>query len=364
MGMGPSLAICVVNHQGRDVLAATLAAVCAQEPPAAEILLVDNASGGGSLDLVHERFPQVRILQLPENLGPGPAREAGFRAVAADLVGFVDNDVAPEPDCFRLLGEALAEADGAALAMPRVVHADRPGRIQFEGARAHFIGLMALEAAERSVADAPPRPPHPISSIVTACFLVDRRRWGDARLQDPSFFIYHEDHDLGLRAGQLGHRIVAVPRALCRHGKGTPGLSLRASDGYTPRRVVFMIANRWRILLTRYELRTLLLLAPALLTFELCQFLGAVAKGWTASWAEAAAVVRRDLPRIARERREWAGQRRFGDGRVLEGGALPFHPRLLSGCIERRVGGAVSAAVNLNWRLVRRFLRDAAARPR
>ena len=70
--------------------------------------------------------------------------------------------------------------------------------------------------------------------------------------------MYHEDHDLGLRAGQLGHRIVAMPRALCQHGKGTPGLSARRAQGYPPR-VVFMIANRWRILLTRYELRTLLL---------------------------------------------------------------------------------------------------------
>ena len=57
-------------------------------------------------------------------------------------------------------------------------------------------------------------------------------------------------------------------------------------------------------------------------------------------WAEAARSIGKDLPRIARERREWAAQRRFGDGRILEGGALPFHPRLLSGPLERCVGAA------------------------
>jgi GT2 family glycosyltransferase len=244
--------------------------------------------------------------------------------------------------------------------MPRVVYADEPGRIQFEGARAHFIGLMALEAAEQAV-DGPAPAPRPISSIVTACFLIDRRRWGETRLQDPSFFMYHEDHDLGLRAGQLGHKIIAVPRALCHHGKGTPGLSARIANAYPPRRVVFMIANRWRILLTRYELRTLVVLAPALLTFELCQFVGAVAKGWTRSWAEAGMLIGKDLPGIARERRDWAARRRFGDGRILEGGALPFHPRLLGARLERQIGRIVSAALALNWRLVRRLLRDAAA---
>ena len=357
--MPASLAICVVNFQGRDVLPATLAAVCAQVPAPAEIVLIDNASTDGSLELVLNQFPEVRIIRLPENHGPGPAREVGFRAVATDLVGFVDNDVAPMPDCFRLLAAALSEAGGATLAMPRVVHADEPGRIQFEGARAHFIGLMALELAEQPV-HPPAAAPRLISSIVTACFLIDRRRWGTMRLQDPSFFMYHEDHDLGLRAGQLGHRIVAEPRALSLHGKGTPGLSARRGS-YPPQRVVFMIANRWRILLTRYELRTLLLLAPALIAFELCQLAGAIAKGWAMGWAEAARSIGRDLPRIARERREWAAQRRFGDGRVLEGGALPFHPRLLSGALERGVGGLVSGAMALNWRLVRRLLRDAVA---
>ena len=102
--MGPSLAVCVINHQGRDVLASTLAAVRAQRPPPAEIVLVDNASTDGGPDLVRASFPEVRVVRLPENRGPGPARDAGYRAVAADLVGFVDNDVCRRPTvspCWR-----------------------------------------------------------------------------------------------------------------------------------------------------------------------------------------------------------------------------------------------------------------------
>ena len=108
MQMAPSLALCVVNYQGRDVLAATLAAASAQVPPPAEIVLVDNASTDGSIDLVRTRFPAVRIVQLAENGGPGPARNAGYRATTAGLVGFIDNDVMPEPDCFALLAAGLA----------------------------------------------------------------------------------------------------------------------------------------------------------------------------------------------------------------------------------------------------------------
>ena len=359
--MPAELTICVINFNGCEVLPATLRAVCGQQPPT-RVILVDNASTDGSVEFVRARFPDVRVLALPTNEGPAVAREAGFRAAGTALVGFVDNDVTPEPDCFARLVAALAANDRAALSMPRVVHADAPGTIQFEGARAHFIGLMALEGAETPLGE--PAAAHDISSIVTACFVVDRRRWGQFRLQDPSFFIYHEDHDLGLRAGQLGYRILAVPEALCRHGKGTPGLSLRASDDYSTKRVALMIANRWRILLTRYELRTLVLLAPALLLFELVQLGGSMAKGRASSWLAALGRILHDLPQIAHERRQWATHRRFGDGRVLEGGPLPFHPRLLTGPFELATGSCTSAAAALNWRIVRRFLRDAPALPR
>ena len=149
--MRPSLTICVVNYQGYDVLPATFAAIRGQLPPALDVVLVDNASTDGSVAYVREYFPEIRIIELATNRGPGLAREAGLLAARTDLVGFVDNDVAPNPDCFHLLAAALRLDDGAALAMPRVVHADQPGTVQFEGARAHFIGLMALEDAEQPV---------------------------------------------------------------------------------------------------------------------------------------------------------------------------------------------------------------------
>jgi hypothetical protein len=91
---------------------------------------------------------------------------------------------------------------------------------------------------------------------------------------------------------------------------------------------------------------------------------GSVTNGWGRSWLAAVGRILHDLPHIARERHAWAAQRRFGDGRVLEGGPLPFHPRLLCGSLEQTVGRFASAAASLNWQMVRRLLRDAPAWPR
>ena len=175
-------------------------------------------------------------------------------------------------------------------------------------------------------------------------------------LQDPSFFMYHEDHDLGLRAGQLGHRMLAVPQGLCHHGRGTPGLSLRATSGYSPKRIAYMIANRWRILLTRYELRTLVLLSPALVLFELAQLVGSVAKGWGRSWLAAVGRILHDLPHIARERHAWAAQRRFRRRTGARGWAPALPPQA-----PVRQPGADGGTLRLGRRVAQ--LADGAAPP-
>jgi GT2 family glycosyltransferase len=354
-----SLTVCIVNYQGRDVLEATLAAVCTQRLPSFRMILVDNASTDGSVALAEEKFPQVEILRMAENQGPGPAREAGFKAAGTRYVCMIDNDVVPDRDCMAALLTALSAEPAAVLAMPRILHAHDPALIQYDGARSHFLGVMALDNGETPCDAASGDATRAIGSVVGACFMVDRLRWGDHVLQSAGFFIYHEDHDLGLRARQLGLRILSVPQAVCLHGSGTAGLSLRATGTFTPRRVTCTIANRWRIILTRYQLRTILLMAPTFILFELLQLIGSMRKGWHAHWWAAVQTIWRDRHRIAAERRAWQRRRLLGDGEVLEGGAPPFHPKLLEGRLERLGYAILGGLGDINWRLARPLLRHA-----
>ncbi|WP_027133547.1 glycosyltransferase family 2 protein [Geminicoccus roseus] len=344
------VAVCVINYQGRAVLTETLEAIRAQRPSPSRIILVDNASEDGSAEMVRDRFAEVEVIRLAANRGPGPAREAGFAAAGSRYVCMIDNDVAPEPGCLARLAEALAADPAAALAMPRIVHAHDPARIQYDGAIAHFLGVMAIENQEVP-RDCSSCVVHPIGSIIGACFLVDRMRWGDHPLQSEGFFIYHEDHDLGLRARQLGLGILSVPSAVCRHGKGTADLSIRATGTFTERRVLCTIANRWRIILMRYQLRTIFLLAPTFALFELLQFAGSLKKGWHRHWQAAARTIWRERQTIMAERRAWQAKRRLSDGEVLLGGPPPFHPKLLEGRVEQLGYWCLSRLGDLNWRL-------------
>jgi O-antigen/teichoic acid export membrane protein/GT2 family glycosyltransferase len=346
----PPLTLCIVNWNGERYLAGTLRAAIDCGTPFDEVILIDNASSDASLEIAQHSFPAARVIRLDENRGPGVARNAGFLAARNDRILFIDNDVRLQRGCAERLDAALSDRPDAVFAMPAVLHEKSPETVQFAGASSHFLGMQTLESAETPLPALGPDT-REAGSLITACFLADRRRWRGDHLFDESFFMYFEDHELGLRARLLGHRILSVPAARCLHAEGTVGLSRRETGKHTPARVEHTIRNRWQVLVKLYQLRTLAVLAPALLLFEGLQLAGAVKKGWVRPWWRAAAWTGRCLGGILRRRRAFRRDRRLHDADVLRGGPIPFTPGVSRGFLERIAGRLLGAVASANWRL-------------
>jgi len=347
--------LCVVNYNGARHMARTLGSAVALADRFEEILLVDNASTDESLEIARRDFPAVRIIETGDNQGPGRARNIGLEAARSDRVLVIDNDVVLAADCASRLEAALATDPEAAIAAPRVVYADRPGLIQYDGADAHFLGLMILENADVPVAEADSRIRR-TGSVVSCAFMVDRRRLPDAAPFDPAFFIYLEDHDFGLRMRALGAEIVSVPEAICYHGEGTAGLSIRAVGSYSSMRVFCLIRNRWQLILKNYRWRTILVLAPFFLLYELAQLAIVVKKGWWREWGRAAAWIVSNRRGIMARRREVQRRRQRGDRALLKGGAIPFRVELSTGSVERFMRRALDSMASLYWRGAERLI--------
>ena len=70
-----SVSVVVVSYNVRDHLVRCLEAVVDRGH---EVVVVDNASTDGTPELVRERFPSVRLVELPENRGFGAGNNAGM----------------------------------------------------------------------------------------------------------------------------------------------------------------------------------------------------------------------------------------------------------------------------------------------
>ncbi|MFN7922349.1 MAG: glycosyltransferase [Bryobacteraceae bacterium] len=92
--------VVIPNWNGRDLLDKYLPSVVEALAGNAEneIVVVDNGSTDGSAQFIRERFPQVNVVALPENLGFGGGSNAGFRAARNDVVVLLNSDMRVAPD--------------------------------------------------------------------------------------------------------------------------------------------------------------------------------------------------------------------------------------------------------------------------
>jgi GT2 family glycosyltransferase len=354
----PRPALCIVNFNGSGHLAGTLARVLELRAQFGDIVLVDDASTDDSVEIMRSLAPGFQVVVMPRNSGPGAARNAGARALDADRILFMDNDVTLQPRVLPLLEEALHDAPDATIAVPRVVSASDPDNVEYEGGDAHVSGLLRLRRPDSSgEVPATGGPPVAVGSLVTCCFLLDRKRWGDAPLFDEDFQIYLEDHELGLRARMRGLELLAVPAAVCLHGPGTPGLSIRASGRHTTTRIRHTILNRWQVILKLYETRTIVLLAPYLAAFELYQLAGCVALGWSREWRAAAGDLAGKWSGLRGRRRAVQPTRKRFDYELLVAGPHPFNPLLARRIVVRVSHRLLDLVATVNWALASRIPR-------
>ncbi len=296
------------------------------------------------------------MVEQGANLGPSIARNAGLRAVDSPLVLLVDHDTYVDDDTVIRMVEAY-EAERPAVVCPRVRLVPERDVVQADGAAAYFLGTMVLRHGYRPL-ETLDRQRAVVGGCITACCLVDRAEVLAAGAFDELFFIYLEDLEFALRIRASGRRFVCEPRAEVFHERavGTPGLSFRGSGTYPPRRAYLTMRNRLLTVFIHYRPRTLVVLLPALLLYEIATLVLAARRGWLAPWGRAWLSLLRDVGTIAERRRRMRRLRRADDKELLEAGELPLTPGFLSSALERSLVGFLSQFFNGYWRLAARWV--------
>src|SRR5262245_59765725 len=98
MSMGASAidtSVIVVNFNGREWLQGCLTSALGEMDERHELILVDNASTDGSVELVRARFPNVRVLALDRNSGFAQGNNAGAAIARGRYIAFLNNDTIP-----------------------------------------------------------------------------------------------------------------------------------------------------------------------------------------------------------------------------------------------------------------------------
>jgi GT2 family glycosyltransferase len=233
-----------------------------------EVVLVDN---GCTSDAVHQvkDLDRVRVLTPSENTGYSGGCLIGAAEARGTYLAFVNSDAIVAPEAIARL-VAVAGEPSVGLAMGSIRLAPEPEVINTSGNPMHYVGLVWTGGYGEPASAHSERRHVPIAS--GCCFAMRRALWEDmgggfAR----EYFAYHEDTELSLRLWHRGLDLEYVPDAVVLHHYE---FSRTAFKQYLLER------NRLALLLTTYQTRSLVLLAPMLLLAEAALFTAAVLGRW------------------------------------------------------------------------------------
>jgi len=217
----------IVNWNTKDLLRDCLESIIKTvDVLAYEVIVVDNASKDGSVEMLSEQYPQVKAIANSENRGFGAANNQGFAAMKGKYALLINTDAVLTAGAVQKLW-AFAEAHPeAAIVCGQLLNADGSK----QNSIASFPTLLSL-ATNTSLLEYlfPSRYPSKryehkgpleVDSAVGACMMIRKKALDEVSFFDERYFFFFEETDMAYAMKKAGWRIYQVPDALTYHLQG------------------------------------------------------------------------------------------------------------------------------------------------
>ncbi len=227
------LSVVIVNYNVEHFLEQCLLSVRkAMQAVDGEVFVVDNNSIDGSVKMVKDKFPEVKLLANNKNLGFSKANNQAIKLASGEYVLLLNPDTVVEDDTFSKVIEFMdSHPDAGGLGVKMV---DGSGKFLPESKR----GLPTPEAAfykmfgiskifprskrfsKYHLGYLSPDEVHEVDILAGAFMLMRKSVLDKTGLLDESFFMYGEDIDLSYRIVKAGYKNYYFPETRIIHYKG------------------------------------------------------------------------------------------------------------------------------------------------
>ena len=223
------VSVIVVSWNTRDLLARCLRSVCdALDGLSVETMVVDNASTDGSVGMVRECYPDVKLIANSENLGFVRANNQALAVSQGKYVLLLNSDAALLPGALEHMVRFLTDQPTVGIVGPKFLNPDGSFQSSYMSFPSLLSELLLMTKLHRIFRTRwfPSHPPwlseeaKAVDWMLGACMMIRRDTLDDIGGMDETFFMYSEEVDWCWRAKQAGWAVYYLPEAQVVHDGG------------------------------------------------------------------------------------------------------------------------------------------------
>ncbi|HCS22073.1 MAG TPA: hypothetical protein DIW47_16215 [Bacteroidetes bacterium] len=320
MNRSPQVDVVILNYNGKRFLDECIGSLLLGTYANAKLYVVDNASTDSDVAYLKQHYPQVEIIQNPENNGYCAAYNLAFSHCQGKYFVCLNNDVTVAPDWLEHMVE-LAETDEKIAAIqPKLVSYFDPEKFEYAGAAGGMMdvyGYPFLRGRLFSEIETDTGQYDDIAEIFWtsgAAMFLRKSALSDTGNLDETIVHHMDEIDLCWRLRMAGYRLLVQPRSVIRHIGG----ATIQSKSY--KKIYWNHRNALYIMLKNYELPQVLRFVPVHILLD---YVAIAQAALTFQWVMVRGVLAAHcwllfhLPLIFKKRKEVQAIRKKGDEAVL-----------------------------------------------
>lgn len=232
----PDISICLVSLNTRDLLKGCLESLFADPTRFTyEVIITDNGSTDGSIEMLAEDFPPVKVILNESNLGYTAPMNQALRAGSGRYLMQLNPDTVIQPGLLDGLVDFMDSRPQAGICTPKVLNRD--GTLQKQCRRSaarpwdavsYVLGLSKLFPRSRTfgrylMTYLPEDETSEVEAVSGSCMVIRREVIDQIGYLDEVFFAYQEDAEFCFRARKAGWKIYYHPAVKIIHFGGHGG---------------------------------------------------------------------------------------------------------------------------------------------
>lgn len=259
MDRSPKVSIIIVTYNSAKDIQNCINSVLEQAFESFEIIIVDNASVDNTVNLVQEKYPNLRLIRNQENVGFGGGNNIGVKLAKGDIIVFLNPDTIVLDGWLEELVKPLVPGEKL-ITTSKILTYDG-STINTCGNIIHFTGL-AFTRGYGSHPTAYGQPEY-VAEASGCSFAIWKEDFFEIGRFDEVIFLYHDDVDFSIRAQLKGFDILFVPTSVVKHNY---------TLNVTAQKLYHLERGRYIILRKYYDLHDIIRISPSLFIAEILAF--------------------------------------------------------------------------------------------